>query len=206
MPKRTRSHHLIQSYPASWTITAQFTPSLTHTPRHPPLAPLRWRLGAGAFTLHMNAPHSDTSLHVCVCRQTGARTLTQTFYTDTCMHAGARTHTQRKAVRICSDPERQHGTQHARDAQCHDNSEPPETAPPPSPSPGVPLRNDCMEAGDSLARLPLRVTVNRHHQPNQDSSSTVDRPACWLPLMLTLVCICGYNFKLEPYVAIFISL
>lgn len=31
----------------------------------------------------------------------------------------------------------------------------------------VSLRGDCMETCDSLAILPLRVAVNRHHQPNQ---------------------------------------
>lgn len=105
-----------------------------------------------------------------LCRQVHVRSHTLTWtptHIPACTHTHPRTqtHTLWGALEICSDPERRHGTRHACNVQCHDNSETHVPAPPPSSSPPG---SRWGEAGDSLTRLPLWLAVNRHHQPNQE--------------------------------------
>lgn len=51
--------------------------------------------------------------------------------------------------------------------------------PSPSITPRVLSGSDCMEAGDSLDRLPLWLAVNRHHQSNQEIAAPL-KPLCTL--------------------------
>ena len=138
-PKRTRSRRFIQSYPASWTITAQFTPSLSHTPppssRTPDVATGCQRI----YTSHAR-PRTPTPL----CRQVHVHSHTH-LRGHKCGHTSSHTHRRRLGgtVKICSDHERRHGTQHAYNVQCHDNSE--KLPSPSSPTPGSHRR----EVGDS---------------------------------------------------------
>lgn len=126
-------------------LLGQFTPSLSHA--LPPSPPTPWC--GSAFTPHTHILHPDTSVR----EQRGAHTYTRShLYMDTYMHAGTHPHTQSlaEAVKICSDLVRRHGTRHACNVQCHDNSETPKTAPPPS----FPPRLSCggviaLEAGNS---------------------------------------------------------
>lgn len=75
VPERARSPHFIQSYPASRTIKAQFTPS--PTPALPPLHPPPPDVGTGCrriYTSRARPMHPDTSpAHADRCAYTGAR-------------------------------------------------------------------------------------------------------------------------------------
>lgn len=75
VPERARSPHFIQSYPASWTIKAQFTP--LPTPALPSLHPPPPDVATGCrriYTLRARPLHPDTfSAHADRCAYTGAR-------------------------------------------------------------------------------------------------------------------------------------
>lgn len=122
-PKHTRSCLFIQSYPASWTITAQFTPSRSHVPPPSSHTP---HVATGCQHIYTSHAHpAPWHLSACAYEQTGAHTLTHTFaLAITCMpHIHAHRWTLGGVMKICNRPERRHGTQHACNVQCHDNSE-----------------------------------------------------------------------------------
>lgn len=113
---RARSCRFTQSYPFSWAITAQFTPSQTcaHT-----ATPLSHPWGGGWVPVHLHltcTPRTLTLFCTCVLADVASRA---------CTRAHAHTHSWRYMVKIRSDPKRQRGTRHARDVRCHNNTETP---------------------------------------------------------------------------------
>lgn len=111
---RARSCRFTQSYPFSWAITAQFTPSQTcaHT-----ATPLSHPWGGGWVPVHLHltcTPRALTLFCTCVLADVASRACTR-----------AHAHSWRYMVKIRSDPERRRGTRHARDVRCHNNTETP---------------------------------------------------------------------------------
>lgn len=104
-----------------------------HTRCHPPLPPpdVPAHLHLACTSCTLSPPWMSSEVHV--------HTLISHLYTDTRVHAGTHPHTQRLAgaEKICADLVRRHGTRHAYNVQCHDNSETPKTERPLLLPPGV---------------------------------------------------------------------
>lgn len=132
VPKRTRSCHFIQSYPASGTTTAQFTPSVLHA--SPPSPPNPADVATGCQHIYTSHARPAPPTPLCMSRQVHVHS--HTFLHGHYMH---NIHTHRwsleGAVKICSDLVRRHGTRHACNVQCHDNSDNTQNCPSPLFSP-----------------------------------------------------------------------
>lgn len=151
---RSGSFRFSQSYRSSQTIKAQFTPPPAHADTITLLSHQRWRLGASTFTPRVHDPHRHTFF--CICAHTDK---VHELFKCTLLCARTVARSLENMVKICK-----RSREAARDSAClgrSDTNETAETGPsPPDPecsslSPHrVLLKADCMEACDSLARLP----------------------------------------------------